>query len=371
MEAPPSFDTIEEAVAELKAGRMVVLLDDENRENEGDLCCAAEKTTPEIVNFMATHGRGLICLTLTERQVERLNLAMMTPRNDSRFGTNFTVSIEAARGITTGISAGDRATTILTAADPEAVPEAIATPGHVFPLKARPGGVLQRAGQTEGSVDLAMLAGLNPAGVICEIMNDDGTMARYPELKAFSRKHGLKMVTVKDLIKYRLNKQTQILLQGTSSVSTVFGRFDLHIYGNSLLEEYYLAFTKGSWQPDDVVPVRVCKPNALQTFLGGLGEGTDTIRKTLALIGETGRGALICIFNPDRFLRHPFPGVQNESRSESRKTSSPHSEFRDYGFGAQVMRELGLRKIRLITNNPRKLVGLEAYGIQVEGVSSF
>ncbi|HEX9136685.1 MAG TPA: 3,4-dihydroxy-2-butanone-4-phosphate synthase, partial [Nitrospirota bacterium] len=257
MHSKYKFDTIEEAIEDIKAGKMVVLLDDEDRENEGDLTMAAEKVTPAAINFMAKYGRGLICLSLTEEKVEELDLPMMSDRNTSSFGTAFTVSIEAKKGVTTGISAKDRATTILAAVNPKARPEDLARPGHIFPLRARKGGVLKRAGQTEGSVDLARLAGLTPAGVICEIMNEDGTMSRVPELSEFSKEHGLKMVTIKSLIEYRMRRESFVRRAATTTLPTDYGEFTAIAYENDVDDYNHLALVKGKINPNDAVLVRV------------------------------------------------------------------------------------------------------------------
>jgi 3,4-dihydroxy 2-butanone 4-phosphate synthase/GTP cyclohydrolase II len=368
-----AFNTIEEAVEEMRAGRMVILVDDEDRENEGDLCMAAEKVTPEAVNFMAKHGRGLICLSLTAEKVESLGLPLMTDQNSSPFGTAFTVSIEAKRGVSTGISAHDRATTILTAVGPDCTAKDLVRPGHVFPLRAKPGGVLQRAGQTEGSVDLARLAGLIPAGVICEIMNDDGTMARVPELMAFARTHGVSIVTVKDLITYRMKKELLVRRVADVVLPTEYGEFRGIAYANDVDTQVHLALVKGDILPGDRVLVRVhseCLTG--DVFASRRCDCGEQLHSAMRQIEEEGKGVLLYMRQEGRGI-----GLANKLRAyelqdnggldtvEANIKLGFKADLRDYGIGAQMLVDLGVRDMRLITNNPKKIVGLEGYSLRV------
>lgn len=369
------FDTIESALEDIRQGKMVILVDDEDRENEGDLFCAAEKATPEMINFMAKYGRGLICLTLDEEQVNRLGLPMMTTQNTSVYGTNFTVSIEAAEGVTTGISAADRSHTILTAIRPDAKPTDISTPGHVFPLRAKKGGVLQRAGQTEGSVDMARLAGLNPSGVICEIMNDDGTMARYDDLIKFSEEHKIKIVTNEDLIKYRLKTESMVERVAEANLPThVAGDFKIIGFKNKLNKEEYVALVKGEWKEDETVLVRVHSQCLTGDVFGSQRcDCGDQLHTAMQMIEKAGKGVILYLHQEGRGI-----GILNKIKAynlqdqgadtvEANEKLGFKADLRDYGFGAQVLMMLDLHRIKLITNNPRKIVGLKGYGIQVEG----
>ncbi|MDQ7787698.1 MAG: bifunctional 3,4-dihydroxy-2-butanone-4-phosphate synthase/GTP cyclohydrolase II [Thermodesulfovibrionales bacterium] len=367
------FNTIDEAIEDIEKGKMVILVDDEDRENEGDLCMAAEKVTPEAINFMAKHGRGLICLSLTPERVAELKLPMMTDENTSSFGTAFTVSIEAKKGVTTGISAADRARTILTAIDPKTQREDIARPGHVFPLRARPGGVLQRAGQTEGSVDLTKLARLYPAGVICEIMNEDGTMARVPELMEFAKKHLLKVVTIKDLIKYRMRTELFVRRLVAVKIPTKFGGdFNVIAYANDIDEIIHLALVKGEITPRDEVLVRVhsqCLTG--DVFASERCDCGEQLHKAMEMIRKEGKGVILYMKQEGRGI-----GLINKLRAyelqdkgfdtvEANIKLGFKPDLRDYGIGAQILVDIGVRKMKLMTNNPKKIVGLEGYGLKV------
>jgi len=367
------FHTIDEAIEDIAKGRMVILVDDEDRENEGDLCMAAEKVTPEAINFMARYGRGLICLSLTPERTEELRLPMMTDDNTSSFGTAFTVSIEAKKGVTTGISAADRATTILTAINPATKAEDIARPGHIFPLRAKPGGVLQRAGQTEGSVDLARLAGLFQAGVICEIMNDDGTMARVPELLEFAKIHNMKIVTIKDLIQYRIRTERFVHRVSTTKLPTEYGGdFTAIAYSNDADKNIHIALVKGEIQPGDEVLVRVHSECLTGDVFGSRRcDCGEQLHKAMKLIEENGRGVILYMRQEGRGI-----GLVNKLKSyelqdkgfdtvEANLKLGFKADLRDYGIGAQMLVDLGVRKMRLMTNNPKKIVGLEGYGLKV------
>ena len=364
--------TIEEAVEDIRNGKMIIIVDDEDRENEGDLVCAAEKVTPEIINFMATRGRGLICLPLTEARCDFLGLQPQTAENTSGFGTAFTVSIEAKEGVTTGISAADRAKTILTAVDPASKPTDLARPGHVFPLRAKRGGVLVRIGQTEASVDMARIAGLDPSAVICEIMNDDGTMARMPELEKFAEKHGLKIISVADLVRYRIEKETLVRKVVETDMPTEYGTFRASIYENIMNGETHVALTMGEIKENEPTLVRVQTENITFAMFGSqFGEASNAIKNTLKKISEAGSGVILYLRQREHNLDlihqlQTYALMQaNKTDFKTAQRETGYGRNRDYGIGAQILKDLGVGKIKLLTNHPPKITAIEAFDLEI------
>ena len=368
-----SLATIEEAVEEIRDGRMIIIVDDEDRENEGDLVCAAEKVMPEIINFMAIHGRGLICMPLTEDRCDELQLPPQTQDNTSSMGTAFTISIEAREGVTTGISAADRARTILTAVDPNTKPSDLARPGHVFPLRAKRGGVLVRVGQTEASVDMARIAGLAPAAVICEIMNDDGTMARMPELEVFAEKHGLKIISVADLVRYRIEKETLVRRALETDLPTEYGMFRAIVFENEMNGETHVALVLGDVaKATEPVLVRVQTENITFAMFGcTLGEAAGAMRSSLQKLSEAKSGVVLYLRQRENNLDlvnqlRTYALMQEKNIDfQAAKRETGYGKLHDYGIGAQILKSLGVKKIRLLSNHPPKINALEAFDLEI------
>ena len=364
--------TIDEAVEEIRNGRMIIIVDDEDRENEGDLVCAAELVTPEIISFMAIHGRGLICMPLTEERCDELQLHPQTSDNTSSMGTAFTISIEAKSGVTTGISAADRAKTILTAVDPSSRASDLARPGHVFPLRAKRGGVLVRVGQTEASVDIARIAGLAPAAVICEIMNDDGTMARMPELEVFAEKHGLKIISVADLVRYRIEKETLVKRVLESDLPTDHGVFKAIVFENEMNGETHVAMVMGDVGTTEPVLVRVQTENVTFAMFGStLGEASRAMQASLQKISEAGRGVILYLRQRENNLDlvnqlKTYALMQEKNIDfQAAKRETGYGKLHDYGIGAQILKDLGVKKIRLLTDHPPRVSAIEAFDLEI------
>ncbi|MBC7468795.1 MAG: 3,4-dihydroxy-2-butanone-4-phosphate synthase [Ramlibacter sp.] len=363
--APVKISPVEEIVADMKAGRIVILVDEEDRENEGDLVLAADHVSPEAVNFMARFGRGLICLTLTREHCERLRLPPMVARNGTKMGTAFTVSIEAAQGVTTGISAADRARTVQAAVAKSAGPDDLVQPGHIFPLQAVDGGVLMRAGHTEAGCDLAGLAGLTPAAVICEIMKDDGTMARLPDLQLFAAEHGLKIGTIADLIEHRSRNESLVTKIGQRSLQTAFGEFTVHAFRDKPSQGLHLALVKGRWSQDDIVPVRVHEPlSVLDALEVGRAMHSWSLETSLAHIARQGQGVAVllnCGETGEQLLAQ-FEGTAKPSQAPERG----RMDLRTYGIGAQILRECGVQRMNLM-GPPRRMPSMAGYGLEIVG----
>lgn len=366
------FDPIDAVIADIREGRMVIVTDDEDRENEGDIVCAAGKITPQVINFMAKNARGLICAPISEEKAKSLGLPAMVQRNRDTFSTNFTVSVDAAKDISTGISAPDRARTISILASPDSRGADLVQPGHIFPLVAKPGGVLRRAGHTEAAVDLATLAGLEPAGVICEIMSEDGTMARLPELVAFAKTHGLKICTIESLIQYRRDREKLVEREQVIKMPTDFGNFDLHLYRSKLSDEHHLALVKGTIDDGEPVLVRVHSECLTGDVFGSRRcDCGGQLHTALQRIDQEGRGVLLYMRQEGRGIGLPAKIHAYKLQEQGYDTVEANlklgypMDLRDYGLGAQILFDLGIRKIRLMTNNPRKVVGLQGHNLEI------
>lgn len=366
-------DSVTRAIQAVKSGKLIILVDDEDRENEGDLMAAAEKITPDIINFMAKHGRGLICLSLTKDKLKQLDLPLMVSDNTARFETAFTVSIDCREGITTGISAFDRAKTILTTIDPKTKPSDLARPGHIFPLQSKEGGVLQRAGQTEASVDVARLAGLYPAGVICEIMNEDGTMARMPELEKFSQTYDIPILTIADLINYRMKHETLVNKIEEADLPTKYGHFRILVFEDTIHKEHHIALIRGKLEKDVPTLVRAhsqCLTG--DTFASSRCDCGDQLHQAMKMIDKEGNGVILYILNHEgrgiglinKIKAYAFQDKGCDTVEANRELGFK-ADHRDYGIGAQILVSLGVNKLRLITNNPRKYIGLTGYGLEI------
>jgi 3,4-dihydroxy 2-butanone 4-phosphate synthase / GTP cyclohydrolase II len=354
----PPFDSVESAIADIAAGKLIIVTDDENRENEGDLIMAASMVTPETVNMMIRYGSGIVCVPTVEHQLRRLGLGPMVARNRESYRTDFTVSVDAAEGVTTGISAYDRTRTIKLLADPGTRPDELVQPGHVFPLRARPGGVLERAGHTEAAVDLAVLAGLSPMGVLCELVNDDGTVQRLPQLEEFKRKFGLKMISIAALIEYRARREHLVERVTAQPFDSEFGAFTLHIFRSQLDGRHHLALTMGNLGPEPTL-VRVHSENLLSDLFQAKGmPGHQMLTASLAAVAKAGRGVVL-------YMQSPNSADVLVRSLTAKPGESPSMSFRDYGIGAQILAALGLGKIRLLSNSTRKVVGLDGYGLEI------
>ena len=365
--SPMTFASVPETIADIAAGKMVIVTDDEDRENEGDLIAAASKVTTEMVNFMVTHGRGLICVPITPARAQQLGLAAMVPRNQESFATDFTVSVDASRGISTGISAPDRANTIRVLADPLATSADLVQPGHMFPLQAKPGGVLRRAGHTEAAVDLARLAGLDESGVICEILNADGTMVRLPQLLEFAAHHQLRICTIGSLIEYRQTRERLVELASERSVETPFGPFLLRIYRSTLGDRYHFALIRGKLDPALPTLVRVHRQDLIEDLFGSLApdQPNSVLHRALEQIAHAGHGVLVYMQRDSTSLsvrEHlRLPGIP----------APPPMDLRDYGIGAQILTDLGITQLRLLANHPRKVIALEGHGLKITEIVPF